>query len=197
MPELVKCQSCGKEVNPKAALCPFCGARIKGPVLIKDPRCPRCGVALEINYQDSQEIDRCPRCRGLWLDREPFHVLTSEANVLREEALKEEYSRPPLPQADRYIPCVRCGSLMNKKNFARISGVIIDECGRHGVWLDAGELEKIRQFVLDGGLEEAQTKEIEKNRAEIKDLALQVEDVALTHKLIHFWNWKRWLFSGF
>lgn len=34
-----------------------------------------------------------------------------------------------------FIPCVRCGKKMNRKNFGRISGVIIDECGKHGVWL--------------------------------------------------------------
>ena len=84
---------------------------------------------------------------------------------------------------------------MVKKNFARISGVIIDECGRHGIWLDQGELEKIRHFVLAGGLEREQFKEIEDNRQGLRDLAEKVDNTAFVQKLIHFWNWKRWFYS--
>jgi Zn-finger nucleic acid-binding protein len=73
--------------------------------------------------------------------------------------------------------------------------VIIDECGRHGIWLDNGELEKIRQFILDGGLEKMQFKEIEENSQGLRDLAEKVDDISFTNKLIHFWNWKRWFYS--
>ncbi|MFB3145413.1 MAG: hypothetical protein ACE10F_12735 [Candidatus Methylomirabilales bacterium] len=86
---------------------------------------------------------------------------------------------------------------MNRKNFARISGVIIDECRSHGVWLDVDELEKIRYFIADGGLERSRDRDIEKVRMELKELATKVNTVAFSHKLIHFWNPKRWLFSGF
>ena len=122
-------------------------------------------------------------------------MLTSESTVYREERLEKEYSRPRLTDRIEYIPCARCGKLMVKKNYRHISGVIIDECGRHGVWLDNGELEKIRHFILDGGLEKEQFREIEKNRAELKDLAEKVDDTAFTQKLIHHWNWKRWFFD--
>jgi hypothetical protein len=42
---------------------------------------------------------------------------------------------------------------MQRKNFARRSGVIVDWCGKHGTWLDADELEDIASFILSGGLE--------------------------------------------
>jgi Zn-finger nucleic acid-binding protein len=84
---------------------------------------------------------------------------------------------------------------MNRKNFARISGVIIDECGSHGVWLDAGEMEKIRLFIADGGLEKAQDKKIEKTAMELRDLAKKVDQTAFMQKLLHFWKIKRWLFG--
>src|SRR3989304_1414742 len=76
------------------------------------------------------------------------------------------YFQEPPKDIIEYIPCVRCGKLMNRKNFAKISGVILDECGKHGVWLDAGELEKIRHFIMGGGLEKAQDIEAEKLCAE-------------------------------
>ncbi len=85
---------------------------------------------------------------------------------------------------------------MNRKNFAHISGIIIDECGSHGVWLDAGELEKIRLFIVDGGLERAQDKRIESLALELKDLAKKADQTAFMMRLLHFWKTKRWLFGG-
>jgi Zn-finger nucleic acid-binding protein len=162
--------------------------------MIKNPACPRCGAQLEPQKKDNFEIDVCPGCGGLWLDQGEFDVLTAESTVYREEKLETLYSRPSLPDRIEYIPCVRCGKLMVRKNYGRISGVIIDECGRHGIWLDKGEIEKIRHFILDGGLEKAQFREIERNRQELRELAQQVSDTAFTEKLIHFWNWRRWFF---
>lgn len=195
MAELIKCAQCGKMANIGTTLCPFCGGRLGDIRAIQNPVCPRCRIPLELKRKDDIEIDVCPSCSGLWLDRGEFDVMTAESTVYREEKLTKEYSRPVLPDRIEYIPCVRCGKLMVMKNFARISGVIIDECGRHGIWLDGGELEKIRQFILDGGLEKAQSKAIEENRQGLAELAQKVDDTAFTHKLIHFWNWKRWFFQ--
>ncbi len=195
MTDLIKCTQCGKDVNPKIALCPFCGGRLGEEKVLEHPVCPRCEIELACRRKDDMETDFCPRCGGLWLDRGEFAVLTAESTVYREEKLEKEYSRPRLADKNGYIPCVRCGKLMVKKNYMHISGVIIDECGRHGVWLDNGELEKIRHFILDGGLEKEQFREIEKERTELKDLAEKVEGTAFTQKLIHYWNWKRWFFG--
>jgi Zn-finger nucleic acid-binding protein len=142
------------------------------------------------------DIDICPKCGGMWLDRGEFRIVTAEANVYREVKLKKPYSRPALKKEVKYLKCVRCGKHMNRENFKKISGVLIDRCGNHGVWLDAGELEKIRHFIADGGLDRAQDLAIEKNRQELKDLATTVKDTAFSHRLIHFWNPKRWFFSG-
>jgi hypothetical protein len=42
---------------------------------------------------------------------------------------------------------------MNRSNFGRVSGVIIDVCRAHGAWCDRGELGAIRRFLRDGGLQ--------------------------------------------
>jgi Zn-finger nucleic acid-binding protein len=192
---LIKCPQCGKDVNPKSAICPFCGGRLGDEKSFENPMCPRCRISLECKSEHDIDIYSCPQCNGLWLDPGEFDVLTTESTVYREEQLKEEYSRPPLPEKIEYLPCARCGKLMVSKNYAHISGLIIEECGRHGIWLDNGELEKIRQFILDGGLQNEQFKEMEKNKAELEDLAEKVNDTAFTQKLIHFWNWKRWFYG--
>jgi hypothetical protein len=40
---------------------------------------------------------------------------------------------------------------MARRNFGTISGVVVDECQRHGVLLDEGELQAIESFVAMGG----------------------------------------------
>lgn len=52
----------------------------------------------------------------------------------------------------RYRKCPRCHGVMNRRNFAAHSGVIIDECPTHGLFLDPGEFEAIETFVRLGGL---------------------------------------------
>ena len=44
---------------------------------------------------------------------------------------------------------------MQRKNYGKRSGVIVDWCGTHGTWLDADELEQIAAFIASGGLRDA------------------------------------------
>ncbi|GAB4406715.1 MAG: hypothetical protein OHK0032_01820 [Thermodesulfovibrionales bacterium] len=195
MNETKRCEYCGRDINVRYKTCPFCGGHLHERVESLLPLCPRCKQPLEIYLADEEEYDLCPLCGGLWLDRGEFRLVTRPYDVSKDN-FKEQYLREPAKDPVEYIPCVRCGKLMNRKNFGRISGVIIDECSNHGVWLDAGELEKIRHFIADGGLERAQDLEIEKTRMEVRDLATKVDQTAFTQKVIHFWNLKRWLFGG-
>jgi len=196
MSETRTCTHCGKTIHRQFAVCPHCGGQVRDEIDPLPPVCPRCGVPLEAHVRDGDELDLCPQCGGLWLDRGEFRRTTRESAVYRDADLGQEFVRSPPGDPLRYVPCVRCGQVMHRKNFARISGVIIDECARHGVWLDPGEMEKIRLFIADGGLEQAQDRKIEANRQELKALATQVDQVAFSHKLLHFWNVKRWLFGG-
>jgi Zn-finger nucleic acid-binding protein len=193
--DLIRCEHCGRQVNPRSAYCPFCGGRVIAPPSVSEARCPRCGVALEAAKGEASEIELCPQCGGMWLDRGEFRLATAEANVYRDFELKDEYQRPAVREDFRYLPCVRCGKQMVRENFRRISGVIIDRCV-HGVWLDAGELEKIRHFIADGGLDRSQDREIEGNRQALEELARTAKDTAFTVRMIHFFNPKRWFFSG-
>ncbi|UCD70522.1 MAG: zf-TFIIB domain-containing protein [Syntrophobacterales bacterium] len=195
--KLVKCPHCGGKVNVKSTICPHCGGR--RPSLMgkkRKPMCPRCNVFLNHFSYRNRDLDICPQCGGVWLDRGEFKDLTREGDVYQSQVVPKGYIRGPIRDSIQYIPCIRCGALMNRKNFAKISGVIIDECKAHGVWLDGGELERIRTFIADGGLERAQDKEIEKNRQALRELASNVSGVQFSQRMIHFWNPKRWIFTG-
>ncbi|MEW6111309.1 MAG: zf-TFIIB domain-containing protein, partial [Thermodesulfobacteriota bacterium] len=61
--------------------------------------------------------------------------------------------------------CPVCRTMMNRRNFIRVSGVIVDVCRPHGIWFDAGEMEKIMDFIARGGMRKAREaeREIEKD----------------------------------
>ncbi len=54
---------------------------------------------------------------------------------------------------------------MNRINFARLSGTVVDVCRGHGTFLDAGELHAIVAFIEEGGLERLRERSLE----ELKD----------------------------
>lgn len=195
--EVIKCPHCGGKVNFKSAICPHCGGRRRSVAEKKrTPMCPRCSVSLNHYAYRRRDLDICPHCGGVWLDRGEFKDLTRESDVYQSQPAPTGYIPGPIRDPIQYIPCVRCGSLMNRKNFAKISGVIIDECKNHGVWLDGDELERIRTFIADGGLERTQDRAIVKNRQALRELAGNVGRVQFTQRMIHFWNPKRWFFTG-
>jgi Zn-finger nucleic acid-binding protein len=190
------CEHCGKKINLKYRTCPLCGGHQSETNKSLPPECPRCKVTLKLLVTDGEEYDICPECGGIWLDRDEFHRATRERDVYQKVTIKSKYRKTPIRGPVEYIPCVRCGKLMNRRNFGKISGVIIDRCGSHGVWLDAGEFEKIQHFIADGGLDRSRDREIAKNRTMLKELAINVDQNKFTQKLLHFWNIKRWLFRG-
>ena len=46
--------------------------------------CPRCGVGLAMSERQGIEIDYCPQCRGVWLDRGELDKLVERAEAARE-----------------------------------------------------------------------------------------------------------------
>jgi len=83
---------------------------------------------------------------------------------------------------------------MVRQNFRSISGVIIDICGDHGAWFDAGELEQIRSFIANGGIDKAQDREITVNKDTIDTLKQRVGDLEMMEKILHKWKVKRFRF---
>src|SRR5258705_13880277 len=60
---------------------------------------------------------------------------------------------------------------MNRINFARCSGVIVDVCKGHGTWFDRDELSRIVEFIRGGGLEAARDKE----KAQLEEARRELE----------------------
>jgi Zn-finger nucleic acid-binding protein len=109
-------------------------------------------------------VSECAECGGLWVDPAILQTLCNDRE--HHTAVIATLSARAAPRAAiadvvRYVPCPACAKLMNRTNFSHISGVIIDVCRNHGIWLDRGELEHIIAFVESGGLAKQREREIE------------------------------------
>ncbi|MBK9758048.1 MAG: zf-TFIIB domain-containing protein [Nannocystis sp.] len=142
---------------------PAVGAADEGarppPGRARAPVCPRCaGEMGTVGAGQGVEIDQCLACGAIWLDVGELEALVAEhapppgAPPPTMAELRDRMREVNTPEGlVKYRDCPRCGQVMRRRNFGTISGVVIDECGRHGVLLDPGELQAIEAFVQLGG----------------------------------------------
>lgn len=57
--------------------------------------CPIDGTELRITERQGIEIDYCPQCRGIWLDRGELD------KIIERSAVEVTPQRPPTPTAER------------------------------------------------------------------------------------------------
>jgi Zn-finger nucleic acid-binding protein len=108
--------------------------------------------------------------RRLWVDAASFkklceHKAEQAAYVGPGSAVKST-AKQARPEHVAYVPCPECGKIMNRVNFARHSGVVVDVCREHGTWFDKDELRGVLEFIRSGGLEEARERELKRLEAE-------------------------------
>ena len=61
--------------------------------------CPACRVDLVMSERNGVEIDYCPRCRGVWLDRGELDKILERAGA--EFGARPQGAPPPQPQSYR------------------------------------------------------------------------------------------------
>ncbi|HUM01413.1 MAG TPA: zf-TFIIB domain-containing protein [Thermoanaerobaculia bacterium] len=171
-----RCAACFT-LNPREALkCTRCGADLPREELSASAAgkpCPDCRVPLVGRRTGVVGYAECARCGGLFLGREAFEKVTHEAEA-RATARAVEGERPPevekIPVRFHYRKCPACGDLMNRTNYSGGSGIILDVCGKDGVFLDRGELTGIVDFLEKGGWERLKKRERERLREEVAAL---------------------------
>lgn len=163
----VACPECFGMMFIGSRHCPRCGAKAAradsgGEVERRD--CPRCRTSLDSVKVGESTLRECARCGGLWVDVAAFEEICAD----REQQSAVLGVATPVPKSIseydggkrvKYVPCPVCSQLMNRVNFARCSGVVVDVCKGHGTWFDRDELQQIVEFIRGGGLEAARTKE--------------------------------------
>jgi len=197
--QTLHCQSCGAAVSSDSPLCHYCGAKLAtiacpscfGMMFLGTEFCPHCGTAaspwqggeagmlcpacespmLEGTVGQSR-LHQCGKCFGLWLDVTTFERICrdseQQAAVLGGANLAQSSAVNLDPV--RYRRCPACHELMNRVNFARCSGVVVDICRAHGTWFDRNELQQIVLFVRAGGLDRARGRQKEELAAEARRL---------------------------
>jgi Zn-finger nucleic acid-binding protein len=120
------------------------------------------------------DLLECAACDGTWIEAAAFDKLCTQREqqaVLARRSLESTGSAPaPAPPAVRYRPCPQCGKMMNRQNFGRLSGTIVDTCSGHGTFLDRGELHQVVKFILDGGFSRMRQAELERLKEETRRL---------------------------
>jgi Zn-finger nucleic acid-binding protein len=167
--------------------CPHCGTAAAQATAaeLSVLKCPRCGIDMSPITLGTVAMRECEQCLGLWLEVAAFEKICGDRE--QQSAVLGTASRAPahpLPSADmekiRYAPCPHCSQLMNRINFARCSGVIVDVCRGHGTWFDRDELSNIVQFIRGGGLEVSRQKE--KREIEFERQQLRAEQFAAANR---------------
>jgi Zn-finger nucleic acid-binding protein/DNA-directed RNA polymerase subunit RPC12/RpoP len=162
------CPKCFARTGREARHCMECGLALSPQALFalrEGVHCPRCKGGLHGRGVANGSLVECGRCGGMWLGHEDFVRLCESAE---SESLAEQFHvvQPSAPAQSSstasYVPCVVCREFMNRRNYASASGVVMDVCKAHGVWLDHGEIDKILSFIRGGGLERARRRQIEK-----------------------------------
>ena len=125
----------------------------------------------------------CGQCAGLWIEVAAFEKICAD----REQQAAVLGGASPAPdhrlhaeQKIQYAPCPQCGQMMNRINFARCSGVIVDVCKGHGTWFDRDELSAIVQFIRGGGLEVSRQKE--KHEIEAQRQQLRMDEMIAANR---------------
>lgn len=163
----VACPSCFAMMFIGSRHCPHCGAAAAETkaTSLSTLKCPKCKSDMQPITLGGSAMRECGTCSGLWLEVAAFEKICAD----REHQSSVLGLASPVtghrvdPTSDkikvRYFPCPQCGQLMNRMNFARCSGVIVDVCRGHGTWFDRDELRAIIEFIRGGGLQLSRQKE--------------------------------------
>ena len=167
----VACPSCFGLVFVGSRHCAHCGARAREPKALDGTpwTCPNGHGALRGISFGGAVVGECAACAGLWVEELTFQALVAERTrplVVPQGGSEEARRRTIAPARVTYRNCCDCGKIMNRVNFARSSGIILDACKGHGVWCDADELRAVCEFVRSGGIETAQRRAEEQQKLE-------------------------------
>lgn len=183
----VACPSCFGMMFIGSKHCPHCGASAAqataAPLSVL--KCPRCKTDMASVTIGAEAMRECERCGGLWVEVAAFEKICAdreEQSAVLGKAIQApaQQTAAGATQSVSYAPCPQCGLLMNRLNFARCSGVIVDVCKGHGTWFDRDELRGIVEFVRGGGMESSRQKE--KMEIEFERQQLHAEQVAAMNR---------------
>ena len=166
---MANCTNCSAPLPQDSIRCDYCGSRndtdLKGVHYYTtheneaERTCPRCNISLktiDLNINGRFLVERCDECLGFFFDPNELEALleatvTNVFTINRSQLNSISTTMRAGDYAAYYIKCPVCSKIMNRVNFGTKSGVIVDRCKDHGVWLDGGELGHLFEWMKAGG----------------------------------------------
>lgn len=103
--------------------------------------CVKCTSVLDRATFEGLDVDLCPRCGGLWLDRGEITraARLPETELTRLRGLLTDTAGPPPLPSTHLVPCPACNGKLSEVLLGKVH---VDYCSScHGIFLDRGELE--------------------------------------------------------
>jgi uncharacterized protein len=108
-------------------------------------KCPNDNADLASAKRDGLQVEACPQCQGLWLNRQELNALEDEAFNLGDD---EKGTLMAEPEPSTRI-CPECGKPMQSFQY-RFYDLRLDYCADgHGFWLDAGEDKRVLELMKE------------------------------------------------
>lgn len=103
--------------------------------------CVKCNSILDRANFEGLEVDLCPRCGGLWLDRGEITraARLPEQELSRLRSLLTDVGGPPPLPSDSTVPCPACEGKLAEVMLGSVHVDFCESC--QGLFLDRGELE--------------------------------------------------------
>jgi Zn-finger nucleic acid-binding protein len=111
--------------------------------------CPACGNELEEKTIGGIAVDVCQGgCGGIWFDNFELEKFDEPHESAGQRLLDIERDESVVVDREKRLNCPKCDGIVMMRHFFSVKKEVeVDECpGCGGLWLDAGELGKIRNL---------------------------------------------------
>jgi Zn-finger nucleic acid-binding protein len=116
--------------------------------------CPSCSENLNLYKIFQMELEGCPKCKGIFLDKDELRSLKDKSTKGSWQTLcwmddeVEAIEKSKAMASKR--PCPKCSNVNFISTYFGNTKVILDWCPScHGVWLDGGEFQEVLQHMTD------------------------------------------------
>ena len=153
------CPHCKKKTSDRSAKCEHCGRGVR-TAKTRDPlrpvHCPRCVISADIITVGDLELDLCPKCGGIWFDKGEIAALEKTITDIEiskdlKAALTSVAAVRPSAPPRLYLPCPVCNQPMLQKNYAEVSGLLVERCPEHGTWVTQDQAVKLIEVLSEVG----------------------------------------------
>ena len=106
-------------------------------------KCPKCDIRMGKHLLHRQEIERCPQCKGIFLDEGELGNIVRLMKIYRSVGL-DESEAVTLDDVERTsYSCPADDNILTREDYG---GLPVDTCDKcRGVWLDDGELVSLKR----------------------------------------------------